>query len=133
MREAPSRSRPAFEEAYAWIRANTGAGDAFASVLYARDAFYSGRPFVPMTDLLAGGAPLGEAMRRRRVGFVLWTGEPDLGSSWGPRFFWARALARARLELDGPGFRKVASGPGGAAVFALAEGARGTKITSSKP
>lgn len=116
LRERAARSRPELARTYAWVRENTPSQALFAGAFYGRDAFYTGRPFIP----LPAGPPLAEELRERRAAFVLWQEPPDLGSSLGGRFGWRRVLEGFAGELEGPGFSRVFAAPEeGAAVYAV--------------
>jgi len=109
MRGDRARQRPELMRTYAWIRANTPAYALLTSPFYARDAFYTGRPSVPLPVRAAESAAgdLAGRLRRARVGYLLWQDIPDLGSSLGPRFVWTRRLRRLEAELAAAGLTRV--------------------------
>jgi len=123
------RYRPEAAETYAAIRAFAEPGALFASAFYCRDAYYTGRPFIPLPT---GEGPLTGRMQERGVSYILWAGLPDIGSSLGERFASARRLRDFRAQLQGPDFRVLYSNSQEkTVVFGLA-GARinpGTKVT----
>jgi hypothetical protein len=95
------RYRPALSETYAAIREHSPPDALFASAFYCRDAYYAGRPFVPLPTLEGS---LAGHMKSEGVDFILWQGVPDLGSSLGGRYRQAQGLARLQSELEGEGF-----------------------------
>ncbi|MFH1724277.1 MAG: hypothetical protein ABII00_06605 [Elusimicrobiota bacterium] len=115
VRAASARGRPELSRTYAWIRDNTPQEALFAAAFYTRDAYYTGRPFVPL-PFCAEGA-LAETLRAHRVRYVLWQRPPGLGSSLGPAFRASRMLRNAGAELGGAGFRAVHRAPGEAAAL----------------
>lgn len=108
MRGASARCNPDFRDTYAWIRGHTEPQAMLTSVAFARDSFYAGRPFLSLPSAAAG--PLADALRSRRVRYVLWSRIPDLGSTAGEAYY--RELRRIEDELAGPEFRVVYSNPG---------------------
>jgi hypothetical protein len=85
-----SRYVPEHHAAYKWIQQNTPAHTLLSSAFYARDAFYTGRPFVPLPT--GGNAPLTSRLKAGRIALILWHPMPDLGSAQGARFVWNRRL-----------------------------------------
>ncbi|MFC1679899.1 hypothetical protein ACFL2T_06785 [Elusimicrobiota bacterium] len=122
MRRAAARQRPEFASTYRWIKENTEPGALFTSALYHRDAYYTGRPFVPLPDLGApgvrGAKGAAEVLRSSSVRYVLWYGVPELGSSLGAGFHWSRSLRGLASDVRGPRFRELRSFPEeGSAVY----------------
>lgn len=95
-RQSARSHRLELHASYRWIQRHTPAHALIASALYARDAFYTGRPFVPLPT---GGGDLAERLRRGRIAYVLWREVPDLGSTLGKDFFWTRRLAAFGAEI----------------------------------
>lgn len=113
LRQKAARAEPELARTYAWIRARVPADAALAGAFFARDAFYTGRPFAS----LPGSAPFREKLIAGRVRFVLWQELPALGASLGAGP-WAPALAELERALAGAGFRRVfADAAEGAAVY----------------
>jgi hypothetical protein len=123
---ARAAAEPPAREAYRFLRALPPEG-LVASEGFAADAWYCGRPFVPLPLGDAEAAP--QALAATRVRWVFWAGTPEAGESLGRVAPLARALARWEDRLAGPGFRRVWEGPGGAVY----EVAAGTKVTDAFP
>lgn len=100
------RYRPEFVETYAALPDFAAPNELFASAFYCRDAYYAGRPFVPLP---LGEGPLAERMRQGGISYILWKELPELGSSLGARFASLRRLRAMREELTGPDFRVLYS------------------------
>jgi len=132
VRRAAAGPRPELAETYDWVRKNTPEQALFMSALYSRDAYYTGRPFVPPPDRSKGETELAVILRKSGVRYVLWTGVPDLGSSLGEGFQWARSLQAVDRALRDPGFERV-HGPSsdGAIVYRVRPGE--TKVTADSP
>ncbi|MBI4386184.1 MAG: hypothetical protein HY551_02260 [Elusimicrobia bacterium] len=101
------RGVPELRETYAWIRENTQAHAAFASLAYARDALYARRPFAPLPSV-----KFPQDMRRIflkwRISYVLVHRTPDMGSSIEERFEPAlRYAAMGRWLRGDPSVRPV--------------------------
>ncbi|MBI5597408.1 MAG: hypothetical protein HY928_15055 [Elusimicrobia bacterium] len=90
-----------------------------ASVYFARDSWYSGRPVLPLPP---PQAPLSGL----RLGWVFWTDPGDLGSSLGGAFPAQRSLKAWEALLASPAFRPVFRGRDGSVVY---EAVEGTKVT----
>jgi len=108
MRGASARCSPEFRDTYAWIRGHTEPQAMFTSLAFCRDAFYAGRPFLSLPPASAG--PLSGALKSRRVGYVLWSRLPDMGSTAGEAYY--RRFRAIEEELAGPEFRAAYSNPG---------------------
>ncbi|TBR23870.1 hypothetical protein EPO15_05140 [bacterium] len=111
-------------DAYRVLRALPPEG-LVASVRYGADAWYAGRPVVPLplADVSA------QSLSRGRVRWVYWAGAPEAGASLGGEAPLARSLAAWDGRLAGPGFRRVWQGAGGSVY----EVAVGTKVTAGFP
>ena len=96
------RYRPEMAVTYASIREHAAPDALFTSAFYCRDAYYSGRPFFPFPG---GEGTLAQRMDAVGIGFLLWGGIPDLGSSLGDRFSSTRRLRAIERELLGPDFK----------------------------
>ena len=96
------RSKPQLARTYAWIRERTTPNLLWTSAFYARDAFYTGRPFRPVPVETAGSAPedFASQLRKSRISYVLWQEMPDLGSSLGEHFMWSRRLRDFEKALE---------------------------------
>jgi hypothetical protein len=70
--------KPELAESYAWLRSQTGPGDILASALYVRDGFYAARPSLPLV-FKSSSKTLANFFKARRVRYVLWIGDLDLG------------------------------------------------------
>lgn len=101
------RDRPPLET-YGFLK-NLPPDGLIASVHYPRDAWYAGRPCVPLP-----AQPLEPAaLRRLRVRWVLWEEAHDFGSSLGEDFPPARRLRAWSESLAGGGYRLVHRAPDG--------------------
>lgn len=107
-RSGPANQRPPFSETYAWVSGHTEPHALFTSVFYARDAFYSGRPFIALP--YDGRTPFAESARARRVRYVLWNRVPNLGAGLAPELF-SGHYQKAERELLGDGFRLLYANP----------------------
>lgn len=110
-----TRRAPPAPDAYTWVKTHTNPGDTFVSPFYGRDLIYTGRVFLP----LPGGeaAAWEEDLKRRRVRYVFWPTEFDVGFS--------RADNAVNRGLDGYGawlreparFRPVFTDPSGTVIY----------------
>lgn len=102
---ASARSKPELAPAYEWLARRTRAEDAVASLLYARDGHYAGRPSLPLPPAESPEA-LARALRARGARYVLWQERPDLGLGEGSPV--AATIARTADHLnDGRLFKIV--------------------------
>ncbi|MFA6031252.1 MAG: hypothetical protein WC969_15485 [Elusimicrobiota bacterium] len=120
LREAArAHALPEQAAAYAWARENTRAEDLFLGVFEAREAWYTGRPFLPFTSLRPGERGPA-ALRRLRVRWVFWVPVPDLGASRPGEFSWGRSLESFREGLRNPPYRLAfRDGVSGAEIYEL--------------
>jgi len=94
--------RPELARTYAWLNSRAAAADSLASALYVRDGFLALRPSTPLLDE-DGPDRLAQTLRRRRVRFVLWQDDLDVGLSAPRGSAIARKLDRIRLQLQDDG------------------------------
>ncbi|MBI3300234.1 MAG: hypothetical protein HYZ75_18870 [Elusimicrobia bacterium] len=108
-------------ETYAFLRTLPSEG-LVAALHFARSAWHTGRPFVPLPQ-----ASDPAALARLKVRWVLWERPGDLGSSLGGAFPASRGLAAWEARLLGAGFRTVfESADGERRVYEVVDG---TKVT----
>jgi len=118
MRGREDAVRPELAKTYAWVREHTEGWELLASAFYCRDAWYTGRPFTPLPTAREAGEDYAEALRRRKVRYVLWSGVPDLGSSRGKEFAFSKALNEVSGRLkEKPFLRVYSDGEEGSAVY----------------
>jgi hypothetical protein len=90
--------RPELIQTYSWLRGHTGPGDAIASAAPVRDGFYASRPSAPIPDT-SDSAGFAATLRGRRIRFILWQDDIDVGLSARDSATIQRKLDRARGQL----------------------------------
>lgn len=107
LREAArGRALPEHSAAYAWVRDHTAPQELFLGAFDAREAWYTGRPFLAFTSLPPDSRGP-SALRRLRVRWVFWVPGSDLGASRPEDYSWSRALEAYRAELGRPPYRRA--------------------------
>lgn len=75
-----SWKHPELAQTYDWIKNHTGPGDILSSPLYVRDAFYTGRPSVPLPDR-PDSSTFADSLKSHKTRRVLWQERLEVGLS----------------------------------------------------